>query len=83
VWNVLCNYGVSTIVARVRRWVKSTQSTNILPNNYFKQDKQLLRKNVGRSRNRSCNGNPTVRSVCIVELNVAVTVNREKERQVI
>jgi hypothetical protein len=40
VWNVLSNYGVCTVVAHVRRWEKSTHSNNILPNKYFKQDKQ-------------------------------------------
>ena len=40
VWNVLSNYGVCTVVAHVRRWEKSKQSTNILPKKYFKQHKQ-------------------------------------------
>ena len=39
----------------------------------------VYRTTVGRSRNRSCNGNPTVRSACIIELRISVTVNREKQ----
>jgi len=59
---------------------KITKSMNIRPKNYFKQEAiYVYRTIVGRSRNRSCNGNPTVRSVCIIDLRVAVTVNREKK----
>jgi hypothetical protein len=39
----------------------------------------VYRTIVARSRNRSCNGNPTVRFACFIELRVAVTVNREKQ----
>ena len=82
VWNVLCNYGVYTVVARARSWRKSTQLTYILPNKYFKQDRQCTyayRTIVVRSSNRSYNGNPTVRTACISERRVTVTVNRQKQ----
>jgi hypothetical protein len=39
----------------------------------------LYRNIVARSRNRSCNGNPIVRSACTTELRAAVTINREKQ----
>jgi hypothetical protein len=42
----------------------------------------VYRTIMARSRNLSCNGNPTVRSACFIELRVAVTVNRgKKDRQ--
>lgn len=39
----------------------------------------MYRTIVARLRNRSCNGNPKLRSVCFIELCVAVTVNRVKQ----
>jgi len=44
-----------------------------------RQAMYVYRTIVARSRNRSCNGNPTVRSNCFIELRVAVTVKREKQ----
>jgi len=43
-----------------------------------RQAMNLYRTVVARSHNRSCNGNPTVRSACISERRVTVTVNRNK-----
>ena len=44
-----------------------------------RQAMYVYRTIVARSRNRSCNENPTVRSAYISELRVAVTVNRQKQ----
>jgi hypothetical protein len=39
----------------------------------------MYRTIVGRWHNRCCNGNPTARSAFIIELRVAVAVNREEQ----
>jgi hypothetical protein len=46
-----------------------------------RQAMYVYRTTVGRSLNRSCNGNPTVHSACIIELRISVTVNREKQNR--
>jgi len=59
---------------------ENRQSTKMLRKNYFKQEAMYVYLTiVGRSRNPSCKGSPRVRSACIMDIHVAVTVNREKK----